>query len=309
MKNASKITLGVSALVATGYAIGSQIALKEIRHPKVQTHDSCIQWNKNHHVISESYLSTLPIEEVTIRSKMGYNLHGQWIPNRSAKDVADMTVIICHGYTSNLYGSYKYIKLYYDRGYNVLVYDHRNHGKSGKNSTTYGILEKKDLETCIEWLKLQFGEDHKVATHGESMGAATVIQHAATYGGLEFVTADCPYSNMYDQLAFVLKRDGKHYQLPFLYGANLRLKATRKENFRDASPVDMVSSISLPLIIFHGDSDKLIPCEESQKIFAKKTVGKKKYVLIEGADHARSILTDSVKYTKELYAFLDDIGV
>jgi pimeloyl-ACP methyl ester carboxylesterase len=308
MGNFKKLVLGT---VIGGYVYGSYLAYKEVSKPEVLTYEDTKKWWKEKEVPEgeEDFTDTLEMEDISVHSMHGYNLYGRFIPNKIDGELADKTIILCHGFTANIYGVFKYIQLFYERGFNIVVYDHRNHGYSDKNFITYGYYEKDDLEAVVRFVKGKMGYDHKIATHGESMGAATVLQHAATYGGVEFVSADCPYGNMFEQLVFVLNRDGRAYQKPFLEGANLYLTLTGSGNLKKVSPRDMVKDMEVPMIITHGTADALIPIKSSKEIFDNKKKGIKKYVEIEGADHTQSIFVDREKYTREMYAFLDELGL
>ncbi|MGQ0453143.1 alpha/beta hydrolase, partial [Bacillus sp. SS-TM] len=97
------------------------------------------------------------------------------------------------GETVNKINSVKYANLFLKRGYNVLIYDHRRHGKTGGKTTSYGYYEKHDLKSVVDWLKNRFGTNITLGIHGESMGAATLLQYAGLVeDGADFYIADCP---------------------------------------------------------------------------------------------------------------------
>ncbi len=145
-------------------------------------------------------------EEAVILSRHGYEIKGFYIaPHHTAN-----TMIICHGVTVNSFNSLKYMDLFLDLGWNVLVYDHRGHGKSGGRTTSYGYFEKDDLEEAVNWVRHKTGDGGQIGIHGESMGAVTALLYAGGHldeNGADFYIADCPFASFRDQLAYRLKRE------------------------------------------------------------------------------------------------------
>ena len=61
-------------------------------------------------------------------------------------------------------------------------------------TTSYGYYEKHDLKSVVDWLKSRFGTNITLGIHGESMGAATLLQYAGLVeDGADFYIADCPF--------------------------------------------------------------------------------------------------------------------
>ena len=63
----------------------------------------------------------------------------------------------------------------------------------------------------------------------------------------------------------------------------------------------------VPILFVHGTADKLIPYAASEKLYAAKR-GKKALSLVEGAEHARSIVHTRAQYAETVYAFLDEFA-
>ena len=122
--------------------------------------------------IDPLWWNSLPTQEVWIDSPFGYKIHALWVPNAASKQ----TVILVHGITYTLWGSVKYMPLFWNRGFNVLLIDNRHHGKSGGRNCTFGFRERWDVKACVDWVYGQTGQDSIVGLHGESMGAAIVLQ-------------------------------------------------------------------------------------------------------------------------------------
>ena len=268
------------------------------------THDSEETYNKelSDGYIDDLYYKNLEKQEVYIDSDYGYKLHGIWFPNKDSKK----TMIICHGYTMNLNGAIRYMNMFYKTGFNVLIYDHRYHGKSGGESCSMGYYEKLDLKTCVTWVINKIGKDSIIGTHGESMGAATVLMHAAIDERISFTIADCPFESVYEQFKYRLKIQYKLPPFPFLTFANLVTKIKVKIFYKDIAPIKTIENIKIPILFIHGDSDTFIPYSHTQHMYDLKE-GPKQLYLAKGADHAESYCVNKDEYKKAVYKFLDSI--
>lgn len=243
-----------------------------------------------------------------VESFDGLPLKYWWLDPAASSNKA---VVLAHGFGSRHEHMLKYAKLYLQRGYHVLLFDHRNSGESGGKYTTMGYLERRDLAQMLSIARKRMGSGGIVGTHGESMGGATVVLNACMDNPPDFVVADCPYADLADQvmhstevLEFLPKR------LPRRIAAGI---VHRRAGFAyaDVSPWRELQAKNglpdLPMMFAHGDADDFVPCASSYKLFEVKQ-GKKKLYICEGAPHARSIAKDRERYREELFGFLDDYG-
>jgi fermentation-respiration switch protein FrsA (DUF1100 family) len=146
-----------------------------------------------------------------------------------------------------------------------------------------------------------------LATHGESMGAAIVLLHAAIDNRVNFVIADCPYKSLWDQFAYRLKVEYKLPAFPILYIANVISKFRIHTHISDISPIKSVEGLEIPVFFIHGNADTYIPKSHSLDMYEIKK-GKKRLYLAEGAEHAKSYAVDKERYEKEIEAFLISAG-
>ena len=292
-------------LILTSWIL-SNILLK----PKIISNEELFQREKANGRIDSKWYDTLEKKEFNIESRYGYTLSCQLINNElsseqfTKKKEKIKIAIICHGYTSGKYGSVVYSRLYLKRGITVLTYDHRNHGLSGKAFTSMGYYEKFDLQTVIDWCYENYGTNIAIVTHGESMGAATVLSHLTIDGRVRCVVSDCAYSSLRDLLKYQLK---KYYHLPafpFLPIAKIIIRLRAGFWITDVVPMKGVLSTNAPILFIHGGKDTYVPYSMSQDMYDKKPE-KKEIYLVPLATHAVSILTEPLEYEKVLNAFLD----
>lgn len=273
---------------------------------KVWDGERILRFEADSGVLDLAYLEALPKEDVTITSPYGYALSGWFIPCGAD---SNKTVILAHGVTRSRLSSIKYVELFRKRGYHVLAYDHRRHGQSGGSSTTYGFYEKEDLRAWVDWVFRRMGPGAVVGTHGESMGAATVLQHAASDERLRFSIADCPYSDIVGQLIYRLKVEYPHFPV----FPTIRLVALICR-LRTGARLDMAESLrSLPLagtpvLFIHGQEDSYIEKRMTEEMFRLKQ-GPKRLYLAPRADHAEAYMKNPDEYDRIVGEFLEEAGV
>ena len=248
---------------------------------------------------------TVKKEEHWIDSPYGYKLHAVYLPSDGSKK----TVIICHGITYSLFGSMKYARIFLDLGFNVMTYDHRNHGKSGGKDTTFGHYEKYDLKAVKEWVLKRTGEGTIVGLHGESMGAAIALQYLAMDENISFCIADCGFSDLKELFKIRVNNDFHLPAFPFMDIAALITRIRTGMSFADISPVKTVGTVKTPVMFVHGSEDWYVPAFMSRKMYEAKKTGSRKLLVVPGAAHASSIATDPAGYTDEVRSFLEQYGL
>jgi len=251
----------------------------------------------------EAEYNAWPRQEVHIRSPYGYDLFGIYIPLTGSRK----TVVIAHGITFSVYGSVKYAALFRRAGYNVLLYDHRNHGRSGGKNTTFGYYEKHDLQACCDWAWAQLGPGGTIGTMGESMGAAICLQHAALDPRVAFVVADCPFSDLETLLQYRLRQEYHLPSFPLLHLASLFSRLLTGMSFGQISPIRDIATLPTPILFMHGAEDDYIPPHMSQDLYDTKQVGIKDIYLAPGAAHAEALWSDREAYEKKLGQFLAEV--
>ena len=271
--------------------------------PNTKTREETLQTECEKGNMSGSDFDILPKEEVIIRSIYGYELHGLYFPKVNSKK----TVIICHGITYTIYGSVKYMEIFNKRGYNVFIYDHRNHGDSGGKNTTFGYYEKYDLKRCTDWVFERCGNDCTVGIHGESMGAAIALQNIAIDPRVSFCIADCPFSDLTKLFKYRFRVEYKLPAFPAFQITCLFARLRTGMRIKDISPIRDISNLETPIFFIHGREDLYIPTQMSIDMYSSKK-GTSRLYLAPNARHAEAVVKNGEEYDRLVGEFLKEIG-
>lgn len=266
-----------------------------------QTLDEAMKWQSERY--DTSFYNDLEHTDYTVKSFDGYELHARLLrcPNHTGK-----YVIISHGYTDNRIGSLKYAKMYIALGYSCILYDLRGHGLNQSTFTTYGIREGKDIAELVRDTRQRYADIIQLGLHGESLGAASTVTSLQYKPEVDFVVADCGFSDIDN----VLREGYRNAGAPVLlvdvanFGARLRYSYSLKT----MRPIDSLNDNEIPILFIHGANDSFILPKNSEDM-AQRTKGYSELHLIEGAGHAESMLHSPEEYGKIVEGFLAKINL
>lgn len=241
-------------------------------------------------------------EDIYTKAEDGTPLHARlYLRNPDAP-----FVIQCHGYKSMPHRDLPGMGLVcLKSGYNIIMIDHRAHGKSGANTITFGVKESSDCLRWAEFLIKRYGSGIKILLQGISMGAATVILASSREDLPKCVVgvmADCPYSSGSE----IIKKVMKDCNLPakLLYPA-VWLGALIFGGFNiSAAEVKAAASESkVPILLVHGEADSFVPCYMSEEI--AKSSPLVEFHSFANAEHAFCFLEDEGRYVALALEFME----
>lgn len=251
-------------------------------------------------------LLKVPCERVTIRSFDGLTLGARYY---HVSDSAPVQIQV-HGYRGSAIRDFcGGCPIALQLGFNVLLVDQRSHGQSEGRVISFGILERFDVLSWIDYARTRFGADVPIVLAGVSMGAATVL----TCTGMDLpknvrgVVADCPFSDPQQIIAKV----GRDLHLPSkLLMPLVRLSAKWFGGFdvSAASALESVGRTQLPVLIIHGEDDRFVPCDMSRALKAANPA----CVTLEtfpGAGHGLSYILDEPRYAGAIRDFVKRLNI
>ena len=226
----------------------------------------------------------------------GVVLDGWFLPGQ---DPVKGTVLFLHGNAQNIsyhLGSVAWLPKHH---FNVYLYDYRGFGGSGGHSDIDNAVA--DVETVIGELADSLGRERKrkrIVIFGQSLGGAIAIAATANHHG------DAAICGLVVDSAFSGFREIGREKLAEL--TLIRPAATLLSHLLPAKPdlLEDVATVSpIPLLLIHGEEDRIVPPSHSEALFA--AAREPKALWIEpGVGHIMALSHESLR--DRLLRFLDE---
>jgi len=216
--------------------------------------------------------------------------------------------VFFHGYRSyaEFDGSYLF-HILRECGCSVLLVEQRAHSQSRARSITFGVKESDDCVRWVDFLANMLGASTRIILCGMSMGASTVMMasDADFRADVRGIIADCGFYSPGEAIRHSIKMRGYPAGTTYFLA---RLAARIFAGFDPESRTtgDSLSKSDIPILIIHGDADKLVPYEMGMKNY-NAACSEKKLVTVRGAGHAVSGGVNPELYKGEIRAFLDKV--
>lgn len=297
------VWVGIACILLAGILAGGLYFSDKVLNIRVKTDDEIEELDRVSGVLEACWYASVRKSTHSIPSPFGYFLGAEWI---EAAEPSHKTIIFCHGVTMSRRSSLKYARIFHGLGFHCLIYDQRRHGSSGGRFTTYGYYEKHDLQAVVCWLAERTEGSHFVGIHGESMGAAVMLQYAGMEDGADFYVADCPYAGIYAQLAYRLRVEYRLPPFPLLPLVRWIIMGRAGFDLKAVSPLSVISRIRHPVLFIHGEHDRYIPSCASLQLYQAKAGPKEMHIFPE-AGHGKSLASNPQAYGEITAAFVQSI--
>ena len=192
-------------------------------------------------------------------------------------------------------------------GRNVILVDQRAHGESAGHSICFGIKERFDCLSWINYVLCRFGEETDINIYGVSMGAATVLlaSELDLPENVKHIVADSPYTSAGDIIKKVCKdmKIPSVLAYPFIYLGALLFAGIRLDCCDCAKAV---KKAKIPILIIHGEDDRFVPCIMSE-VIQKANPRLVHRVTFPNAAHGISYIEDKDRYEQLIHSFISSL--
>ncbi|MDQ2052157.1 alpha/beta hydrolase [Natronolimnohabitans sp. A-GB9] len=170
---------------------------------------------------------------------------------------SDDWIAFCHGFLSDKTGSYEHrCRRAVERGYNAVRFDFRGCGESDGQFVEQTLSDKlADLQAVVDHF-----DPPSLALFGSSFGGKVAFHTAVRDERVEAVVTRAPvtYNDAFDEYRSIVADEGE-----CRFDTGDRIDQRFFDDF-DAYPfADVEASLSVPVAIFHGDTDDSVPVDFS----------------------------------------------
>jgi hypothetical protein len=184
------------------------------------------------------------IEKVKITTEDKIELLG-WFYNKNINKFK--TILFFHGNAGSLENRTYKLNHFKDLKVNFLIIAWRGFSGNKGQPNENGLY--KDAESAIKWLKMKGINEENIILYGESLGTGVAVEVAQNkkYAG---VILESPFTSMVNM--------GKKYY-PF-FPVHFLLKDKFESHKK-------IKNISVPILIMHGEVDKIVPYAMGKKMY------------------------------------------
>lgn len=228
--------------------------------------------------------------------------------------------ILVHGFSDSAQGLAYLANTYFLNNFSVLIINLRGHGQSSGKYAGLGFkkTDGKDIHAFLQYLKKYFSIMPPFLLHGISMGAAAVINTAYTNNNTNLpflVIADSGVASfskqVFSNIRALFPKGIIHSFISYSFYAGASLYNFFINGFFlfQHKPVNILlktKNNNIPLIIFHGKNDTLVPYTDAQDLFNVAPCPKT-LLIINHAPHIGAYFYAPKEYMNLIYSHCKNI--
>jgi fermentation-respiration switch protein FrsA (DUF1100 family) len=234
-------------------------------------------------------------EEVRLASFDGTSLHGWYVARKTADKKPKALIFFAHGNGENLTSHFVTLSFVLEHGYDFFIFDYRGYGKSGGESPKPKEAVG-DTIAALRWADARAKEmGVPLIAFGQSLGSALLLRSLieekervrprlivleSSFISFEWAAASVLSQNwittIFQPLAFFLISD----------------EWAPGPRIRELAPT--------PLLIFHGDADRVVDYKLGQRVY-DAALHPKEFVRVRGGGHIRAFWGDNRVEMRQLF--------
>ena len=234
----------------------------------------------------------------TVTTDDGLRLRGWYYPTPEHRRL----LVFVHGMRATWLEMANLAGEMHAKGYDVLLFDLRGHGKSDHSRLTMGQDERRDLRAILRWAKAQGYPPDRIGWVGNSMGASTLLMEGERNPEILAAVVDSPFGDLPELLNIQLERFSG---LPSWFNPGILLAARVVYGVRtdDLIPIRSANAWNnRPLLLFHGEADSIVPVHHAWKI-AKAAGPNCRVLSLPGVEHVEAYWKDRRRFVNMVDSF------
>jgi dipeptidyl aminopeptidase/acylaminoacyl peptidase len=302
------VVLLVAAYLGVGYLLYDQLSTVHHNPKNAANTPAHFQVNEAPFPNFDATPYEMPnYETVRLPSRQpGLMLAGWYVPG----DPSAPAVVVTHGMSSCKCegGIIVAAGMLHRHGFNVLLYDLRNHGESDSDNgrTAMGNKEYLDALGAWDWLRTAKGfPPERIGLYGGSLGAGTTMMAFGQEPRIAALFVDSPFFDLRQLIDE--KQTSQHYPTFLAFGGLLMARVVGGVDLLAHSPQDAIThDAGRPIFIVHGTGDQSINIHHSRDLvkLAEQTGADVTTWFPEGLDHhPHAVLELSGEYEQRLATF------
>jgi alpha-beta hydrolase superfamily lysophospholipase len=225
--------------------------------------------------------------DYTAANEHPIRLHGLWLDSDRPDDANKAPVLLyLHGARYNVTGSAPRMRRMQELGFSVLAIDYRGFGKSTQELPSEKSAYE-DARAAWDWLAKKY-PDRPRYIFGHSLGGSIAINLATEVSDERGTIVESTFTSIADVVS-----SSQWGWMPVSLLITQRFEAVRK-----------VDKIGSPLLVVHGDEDRLILPDLGRKLY-DAAVQPKQFVLVPGGSHYNANLVGLPQYRQALTQLFD----
>lgn len=228
----------------------------------------------------------ISFEEVRYPTCNNCQLYGWWIPAQNKDEKNLPTLILVHGWGRNVERMLAYVQSFYPFGFNMLVFDARNHGSSDADGYSSMVKFAEDIQASVDFIAVHLREEKpQIGVLGLSIGGAGSIYAAALDPRIRSVVTVGAFAHPADLMREEFRRRHIPY-FPFVWLLFKYMEHRIGETLDQIAPVNNILKTQAHVFLIHGEKDDVIPLSNAQHLNNAGNPGRVRLWAIPGRGHS-----------------------